>query len=161
MPVVKDVVKTFGVTDETPVQYQDGTPSSITFDTYKGTSVPQKVSSDSDRPNEEAVEEDVLDGRSVQSSVEMAFSQMIFEDSASPDTIFDTFKSAADGNTRLWLRREGLQSEAEAEIIGGKLGLTVTIGKQRPGREGHRMFVVNFTATAAFGGDIITPEQTA
>jgi hypothetical protein len=152
--VVKDVVKSFGVTSDKPAVF-GGT--SATFEEYKGTSVPERLSSDSDRPNEEAVSQDVLDGRSVQASVENVFSQMIFEESDT-DTVFDTFKAAADENQVVWLRRDGLQTEADAEIIGGELGLTCTIAKQRPGRDGHRMFVVNFSAVGAFGGDTIVPE---
>jgi len=151
--VVKDVVKSFGVTSDTPAVF-GGT--SATFENYKGTDVPQRIASDSDRPNEEAVSQDVLDGRTVQASVENVFSQMIFEESSS-DTVFQTFKTAADENTVVWLRRDGLQTEAQAEIIGGELGLTCTVAKQRPGRDGHRMFVVNFSAVGAFGGDTIVP----
>lgn len=153
--VIKDVVKTFGVTSDTPDQYGGGSP---TFDQYKGTSIASRIGADSDRPNEEAVEEDVLDGRSVQASVELAFSQMIFEESSS-DTVYTTFRDASKNNTNVWLRREGVQSEAVAEILGGELGFTVTVGKQRPGQEGHRMFVVNFTAVAPFGGNTIQEES--
>lgn len=153
--VVKDVVKSFGVTSDKPPVF--GGSTGPTYEEYKGTSVPERLSSDSDRPNEEAVSQDVLDGRSVQASVENVFSQMIFEES-SDDTVFSTFKTAADENQVVWLRRDGLQTEADAEIIGGELGLTCTIAKQRPGRDGHRMFVVNFSAVGAFGGDTIVPE---
>lgn len=153
--VVKDLVKTFEVSEEQPEPYSG---TAATWTEYKGSSTVQRISGDSDRPNEEAIEEEVLDGRNVQASVENVFSQMIFE-AADQTTLYDKFKTAADTNDVVWLRRTGQQAEAYAEIIGGEMGLTCTVGRQRPGSEGHRMFVVNFTAVGALGGTTIEGAQ--
>jgi len=153
--VVKDLVKRWEVTEDLPSIFGGSDP---TFEEYKGSNTVERISGDSDNPNEEAITEEILDGRDVQASVENNFAQMIFE-AAGSDSIYDTFKKAADENSNLWLRRTGVQAEAYGEIIGGELGLTCSIAKQRPNSEGHRMFVVNFTAVGPLGGSTIDGAQ--
>lgn len=154
--VMKDLVQMWEMTSDVPALYGGSSP---TWNEYKGSSTVERVGGGSDNPNEEAVSQEIQDGREVQASVEMAFAQMIFEADGT-DTIYDMVKTAADGNKNLWLRRTGEQAEAGPEIIGGQLGLTATIAKNRPNSEGARLFVVNFTAAGALGGTTIEEDTT-
>lgn len=149
--IVKDLVSIYEVTSDTPEIYGGSSP---TWQEYKGKQTPQRIGEGSEEPTEEPVEQGVQDGRQVQASVENQFQQMIFE-KAGTDQVYQTFLTASKGNTNVWLRRTGEQAEAYAEIIGGEIGLTVTMGKQRQGYEGHRLFVVNLYGVGVFAGSTV------
>jgi len=154
--IIKDLVSRWEVTSDTPAQYGGSSP---TWLEYKGAQTPQRISEDSEHPSEEPLEQGILDGRQVQAAVENQFQMMIFE-KVGTDEVYQTFREASTDNTNVWIRRTGEQEEATAEIIGGKIGLTVTMGKQREGVEGHRLFVVNLYGVGVFAGNTIEQENT-
>lgn len=149
--IVKDLVAIMEVTSDTPEIYGGSSP---TWQEFKGSQTPQRIGGDSDNPAEEPVEQEIQDGRSVQASVQNQFSLQIFEKEGT-DQVYQTFLTASKGNTNVWIRRTGEQAEAYAEIIGGRLGLTVAMGKQREGYEGHRLFMVNLYGAGVFAGSTI------
>jgi len=154
MSVIKDLVESYEVTSDRPSQYGGSSP---TWTEYKGTSVPEKIGGDSEDPGEEPTMQEIDDGREVQASVSSEFSQTIFEEDDTT-AVFDIFKSAAQENQQVWLRRTNAQDGVSAEIIGGRMGLTVGVGKVRQGDEGHRAFQVMYTGKGVGAGDVIAPE---
>ena len=151
MPVIKDVVKEYHLTSDVPAQFGGSTP---TYNSYKGSGIPERLGDGSEHPTEEPVQQAVLDGRQVQASNELAFTQMIIEMSGS-DTIFEDLKQAAEENGNIWIVRSGLASNAGPEVIGGDLGLTVSVGRARQGPDGHRMFQCLFEGVGTGPGTII------
>lgn len=153
MPVQKDIVETYYLTTDVPVQYGGAAP---TWNQYKGTSLPERIGDGSEHPTEEPVQQGILDGRQVHASVEAAFTQMIMELSDS-DTLFTDLKTAALENMHVWIRRDGLATASAEEIIGGSMGLTVSLGRVRQGSEGHRIFQALFEGAHSDPGGIIEP----
>lgn len=152
---IKDLVSTLEVTSDIPEIYGGNSP---TWSEFKGKTTPQRIGGESENPSEEPVEQEIQDGRSVQASVQNHFSLQIFERDG-VDTVYNTFLSASKGSTKVWLRRTGEQDEATAEIIGGELGMTVTMGKEREGYEGHRLFAVQLYVASVFAGNTtVVPE---
>lgn len=154
MSVIKDLVEQYEVTTDRPTQYGGSSPTWVAF---KGSSLPEKLGGDSEEPTEEPTMQDIADGRQVQASVSSEFSQTIFEEDDTT-SIFDTFKDAAQENNTVWLRRTNAQDGTSPEIIGGRLGLTVGVGKVRQGDEGHRAFQVTYTGAGVGAGDLIAAE---
>jgi len=149
MSVTKDLVREYYVTEDKPEIY-GGTP---TWNQYKGSDLPERIG-DSDEPTEEPNMQTIGDGREVMASVAQSFSQTIFEDD-SDGTIFDLFKTAAEENGNVWLKRVPQQSGKSPEIIGGEMGMTVGMGKVRQNQDGHRAFQVQYTAVGIGPGDTI------
>jgi len=154
MAVIKDLVERYEMTTDRPPQYGGGTP---TWTEYKGSSLPEKLTGDSDEPAEEPTMQEVDDGRETQASVSAEFSQTIIEEDDST-AIFDLLDTASRDNDTVWIRRTNAQNGTTPEIIGGKLGLTVGVGKVRQGNEGHRAFQVMYRGVGVGAGDIISPE---
>lgn len=153
MSVIKDLVERYEVTTDRPSQFGGSSP---TYTEFKGTSVNERLGEAED-PAEEPTMQDISDGRQVQASVETEFTQTIFEDDES-SAIFDLFNTAAKENDTVWLRRTNAQDGTSPEIIGGKLGLTVGVGKVRQGDEGHRAFEVTYTGKGVEAGTVIQEE---
>lgn len=156
MSVVKDLVQRYEYTFDRPRQYSGSDP---TWTEYKGTTLPEKLGGDSDEPVEEPTMQEIEDGREVQASVASEFSQTIFEEDDST-LIFDDLKDAAKKNKNVWIRRTNAQDGTTAEIIGGKMGLTVGVGKVRQGQEGHRAFQVMWRGVGVAAGEVIEKEGT-
>lgn len=154
MSVVKDLVQRYEYTTDQPRQYSGSDP---TWTEYKGTSLPEKLGGDSDEPTEEPTMQEIADGREVQASVSAEFAQTIFEEDDST-IIFDDLKKAAKENDTLWIRRTNAQEGTTAEIIGGRMGLTVGVGKVRQGQEGHRAFQVMWRGVGVAAGEVIEKE---
>jgi hypothetical protein len=154
MSVTKDLVREYYVTDETPELYGGSSP---TWVKYKGSDLPERIG-DSDEPTEEPTMQDIGDGRQVMASVAQNFSQTIFEDD-SDGSVFDLFKTAAEENGNVWLKRVPQQSGKATEIVGGEMGMTVGMGKVRQNQEGHRAFSVQYTAVGIGPGDTIEAES--
>ena len=155
MSVIKDIVKKYDITSGVPQMFGGG--SSATFESYKGSGIPERISDGSEHPTEEPVQQAVLDGRQVQASNELAFTQMIMELSEDSTPVIDILQTAAEENNNVWIRREGLAENADQEIIGGKMGLTVSVGRVRQGSDGHRMIQALFEGASAHPGGIIQP----
>lgn len=154
MSVVKDLVQTYEITTDRPPQFGGTSP---TWTEFKGSSLPEKLGGESDEPTEEPTMQEIEDGREVQASVSSGFSQTIFEEDDST-TIFELFQQAAQENSTLWIRRTNAQDGTSPEIIGGKMGLTVGVGKVRQGDEGHRAFQVMYRGVGVGAGTVIQKE---
>jgi hypothetical protein len=154
MSVIKDLVQTYEYTTDRPRQYSGSDP---TWTEYKGTSLPERLGGDSDEPVEDPTMQEIEDGREVQASVSSEFAQTIFEEDDS-SLIFDDLKSAAQENQNVWIRRTNAQDGTTAESIGGKMGLTLGVGKVRQGDEGHRAFQVMWRGVGVGAGEIIEKE---
>ena len=153
MSVIKDIVREYEITTDQPEQF-GGSPAN--FERYKGSGLPERIGGGSEHPSEEPVTQEILDGREVHASTEISFQQMIMELDGS-DTLVTTLQSAASDNKHAWILRNGLASNAKKEIVGGELGLTLSIGKVRQGSEGHRILQVNFSGAGLGTGNVIQP----
>lgn len=153
MPVIKDLVREYELTTDQPNQFGG---SGATYNKYKGSGLPERVAGGSEHPSEEPVSQEVLDGREVHASTDVNFQQMIMELDQS-DTLVSELQTAALENQHVWILRTGLATNAEAEIIGGELGLTCSVGKVRQGSEGHRILTVNFFGKGLGVGNVIQP----
>ena len=150
MSVTKDLAKEYYVTDELPALYGGSAP---TWLQYKGSELPERLG-DSDDPTEEPTTESVGDGREAHASVSQSFSQTIFEDDED-SAVFDLYKGAALANKKVWLKRVPAQANKDTEIIGGQMGMLVSLGKVRANEEGHRAFSVQYSGVGVAPGSTI------
>lgn len=151
MPVVKDKNTDYEYTTENP--YENDAPTWTPIDA-------QRMHGDSDRPQEENEEAEMLDGRSSAAGKSLGFGYVIKRTTDEGQEI-DDLVTADDNETPIWIRETPEQTAATAQVIGGQNGCIPMMTRLNQGFGGYQAWRLDLSATGVQAGSIIDDDPNA
>jgi len=137
MPVVKDKNTDYEYTTENP--YENSAPTWTAIDA-------QRMHGDSDRPQEENEEAEMLDGRSSAAGKSLGFGYVIkrtTDEGAEIAGLID----ADDNETPVWIRETPEQEQAAPQIYGGITGCMPTVTRLNQSFGGYQAWRLDLSAS--------------
>jgi len=118
---IKDQQVSYEYTTENP--FQNNAPTWTEIDA-------QRMAGDSERPAEESVGADMLDGRTSSARKDMSGYSYAIKKHENEGMEIDNLQEYDDNEKPIWVRETPLQDAGIPQVIGGRLGLIPRIAQQ-------------------------------
>jgi hypothetical protein len=114
----------------------------------------------SERPSEETADATALDGRDFSGgrTTDFAYAIKKYSDEGA---VFEQIIEADKEHKPIWWRETPLQEGLTPQVIGGRLGLAVSIQEDKQGSDGHHIHIVQMSGSEADPATIIQDDPNA